>query len=104
MRIPFVIEDAEYRGPVRLGGSFDGDDGVSVSYTGKHRFEYDDADGVLQEVELSEAQCDRAQPPFDVTTVKRGDLFAIRGVFVVKDGYPVVQEVRPKEAKVTKVA
>jgi len=78
MKLPFTLPLAEYRGTTRQAGSFDNEQGVTINFSERVRFEYEDADGVLQDIEFGLPQLDEVAT-FDVTKLARGELVTLSG-------------------------
>jgi len=74
--VPLV---GEFRGRTREAGKFDRpDDGVSVAYDAKYRFECD-VDGTLADLEFTVVQIEDAAN-FDGRSLSKGDYVTIQGV------------------------
>jgi len=77
MRFEITIADAEYRGTPRKAGEFTNrQTGEVIPFGDLHKFEWEDADGVLQAVEFAQKACDEAAD-FDVQKLKRGERVSI---------------------------
>jgi hypothetical protein len=102
-RYPGVALDAEYRGVSRLQGDFTTAEGEKVAYGQAHKFEYEDPDGVVRELSLSEQALDKVAG-FDINKVKRGDHFRLTLTVVVRDGYCLPESVVPANGRVSAAA
>jgi hypothetical protein len=64
--------EAEYRG-VAAGYEFVSEHGETVPVAPKLKFEVEQSDGDVALLPLSQSGLDRATPPFDAATLKKGD-------------------------------
>lgn len=96
MKIPVGSElICEYRGLGGQPGEFaDRETGEMIAYSEKHRFEYEDASGVIGHLELRSSKIDQVAA-FNVDDLNKGDYVRIEGVVTVRDdgGYFTPQKV-----------
>ncbi len=90
----------EYRGQAPGGDFTDRATGESVAYGPRLKFEYEDERGDVMLVPVRQADLDRCEPPFDASTLQKGDVVIMRGRAVLadrgsgKDSYFALSSVR----------
>jgi len=77
-KFPIQPVTAEYRGTARQSGEFINDAGDKVSFAERVRFEFEDSDGQLQNLDLGLPQLDDIND-FDVKKLNKGDMVVIEG-------------------------
>lgn len=76
---------AEYRG-VQAGGTFnDRETGAEVSFGPKLKFEVEDPTGDVALLAFREGDFDKASPPFDCSTLSKGDELELMLQVVIGD-------------------
>jgi hypothetical protein len=98
-RYPGVVLDAEFRGLARKAGEFERG-GEVVTFGSLYSFEYEDAEGVTQTIELSARTLDNAAGDFDAAKATRGTRVRLTLTVMVKDGYALAEKIEPARAAV----
>lgn len=86
--IPLIIEGAEYRGTDPSEGSFVNDEGATIEFGPKVKFELELPNGDVALLPVSGFALDRLEPAVDHKSFKRGERMGLDCVVSFRDNVP----------------